>query len=147
MLPPPQCPYLTACTSPISPLRTADRTTLADTAEQLHWKVLQYGSLRYDQSIASSSSSSAAELTPSLPTALFFYDAAITFDREVACYWASKQTGAAFLFLANKWISMTLYVMTLISFASFPTDQVSRLLLCHWQRLTKIRGEKVLLQP
>ncbi|TFK90946.1 hypothetical protein K466DRAFT_583251 [Polyporus arcularius HHB13444] len=56
-------------------------------------------------------------------SALFFYDATITFDREVACYWASKQTGAAVLFLANKWISMTLYVMTLISFASFPTDQ------------------------
>ncbi|RPD58179.1 hypothetical protein L227DRAFT_190595 [Lentinus tigrinus ALCF2SS1-6] len=55
---------------------------------------------------------------------LFMYDALITFDREVACFWESKWTGAPLLFFANKWISMTVYVMALIvQFLSFPSDK------------------------
>ncbi len=58
---------------------------------------------------------------------ILFYDAFITFDREVACFWTAKLNGASLLFFANRWITVTLYVMTLVSFASFPSDKVSRL--------------------
>ncbi|KAI0695345.1 hypothetical protein C8T65DRAFT_833181 [Cerioporus squamosus] len=54
---------------------------------------------------------------------IFFYDALVTFDREVACFWTAKRTGASLLFFANKYISMTLYVMGLVQFASFPSDK------------------------
>ncbi|KAI0709674.1 hypothetical protein C8T65DRAFT_648844 [Cerioporus squamosus] len=54
---------------------------------------------------------------------LFIYDAFVTFDQEVAYLWAAKRTGASFLFFANKWISVTSYVMTLVTYASFPSDK------------------------
>ncbi|KAI0697854.1 hypothetical protein C8T65DRAFT_582330, partial [Cerioporus squamosus] len=44
---------------------------------------------------------------------LFFYDALVTFDREMACFWTAKWTGGPLLFLANKWISMLYYVVAL----------------------------------
>ncbi|RPD59065.1 hypothetical protein L227DRAFT_654438 [Lentinus tigrinus ALCF2SS1-6] len=53
---------------------------------------------------------------------LFFYDAFITFDREVACFWTAKWTGASPLFFANKWILILGYTMVLVGFASFPSD-------------------------
>ncbi|RDX51262.1 hypothetical protein OH76DRAFT_1347090, partial [Lentinus brumalis] len=56
---------------------------------------------------------------------LFFYDTFITIDREVACFWPAKRTGAPLLFFANKWISVMFYVMVLVSGAPFPSDQVS----------------------
>ncbi|RPD73251.1 hypothetical protein L226DRAFT_572333 [Lentinus tigrinus ALCF2SS1-7] len=55
---------------------------------------------------------------------LFFYDAFITFDREVACFWTAKWTGASPLFFANKWILILGYTMVLVGFASFPSDHV-----------------------
>ncbi|RDX49148.1 hypothetical protein OH76DRAFT_1483364 [Lentinus brumalis] len=55
---------------------------------------------------------------------IFIYDALITFDREVAYLWTAKRVGgASLLFLANKWISMTVYVMLLVGFTSFPSDK------------------------
>ncbi|TFK84132.1 hypothetical protein K466DRAFT_665346 [Polyporus arcularius HHB13444] len=56
---------------------------------------------------------------------LFFYDTFITIDREVACFWPAKRTGAPLLFFANKWISVMFYVMVLVSGAPFPSDQRS----------------------
>ncbi|KAI0697849.1 hypothetical protein C8T65DRAFT_18165 [Cerioporus squamosus] len=50
---------------------------------------------------------------------LFIYDAFATFDREVSCFWTARWTGAPLLFFANKWISMTIYVMAFVVFASF----------------------------
>ncbi|TFK85773.1 hypothetical protein K466DRAFT_587843 [Polyporus arcularius HHB13444] len=58
---------------------------------------------------------------------LFIYDTLITLDRQVACFWTAKRpTGASLLFFANKWISMTLYVMTLSEHASFSSNKVSQ---------------------
>ncbi|KAI0719336.1 hypothetical protein C8T65DRAFT_736674 [Cerioporus squamosus] len=54
---------------------------------------------------------------------LFIYDAFITFDQEVACVWTAKRTGASILFFANKWISITVSVMALVEFATFPSDK------------------------
>ena len=60
-------------------------------------------------------------------TALFIYDSFIIFDREVASFWAAKRwTGASLLFLANKWISLMVYITAMILFAPFPSDEVSR---------------------
>ncbi|TFK84708.1 hypothetical protein K466DRAFT_601773 [Polyporus arcularius HHB13444] len=57
---------------------------------------------------------------------LFIYDTFITLDREVTYFWTTKRiNGAALLFFANKWISMTVYVMELVEFASFPSDKVA----------------------
>ncbi|KAI0711945.1 hypothetical protein C8T65DRAFT_739401 [Cerioporus squamosus] len=53
---------------------------------------------------------------------LFIYDAFVTFEREVACFWA-KRGGASLLFFANRWISMTLYIMVLVGFVTFPSDK------------------------
>ncbi|TFK82694.1 hypothetical protein K466DRAFT_666334 [Polyporus arcularius HHB13444] len=55
---------------------------------------------------------------------LFIYDAFVVFDREVAYFWAAKRiSGASLLFLANKWISMAVYVIQLVQFASFSSDK------------------------
>ncbi|KAI0719763.1 hypothetical protein C8T65DRAFT_736329 [Cerioporus squamosus] len=54
---------------------------------------------------------------------VFIFDALITFDRDVACFWNTKWTGASLLFFANKWVSMTLYVMSSVEFASFRSDK------------------------
>ncbi|RDX49147.1 hypothetical protein OH76DRAFT_1483363 [Lentinus brumalis] len=58
---------------------------------------------------------------------LFIYDAFVTSDREAVCFGTTKRTGAAFLFFANKWISMSVYVMVLVTFATLPSDKVSSL--------------------
>ncbi|RDX53735.1 hypothetical protein OH76DRAFT_1479520 [Lentinus brumalis] len=58
------------------------------------------------------------------PIALFFFDAlVVTFAREVACFWTAKRTGGSLLFFANMWISMVLYIMGLVEFASFHSDE------------------------
>ncbi|RDX49069.1 hypothetical protein OH76DRAFT_1556566 [Lentinus brumalis] len=55
---------------------------------------------------------------------LFIYDAFVVFDREVAYFWTAKRiSGASLLFLANKWISMAVYVIQLVQFASFSSDK------------------------
>ncbi|RPD59078.1 hypothetical protein L227DRAFT_654449 [Lentinus tigrinus ALCF2SS1-6] len=57
-------------------------------------------------------------------TTFFIYDALITFDREVACFWTAKWNGAPLLYFTNKWISLTLYVLSLGASATFPSDKV-----------------------
>ena len=47
------------------------------------------------------------------------------FDREVACFWTVKRTGAFLLFFANKWISVTVYVLALLEYGSYNSDKVS----------------------
>ncbi len=59
-----------------------------------------------------------------LTAVLFFYDSILTSDREAACFWTSKRSGASLLFFANRLISMTLYVMAMVGFATLPSDQV-----------------------
>ncbi|TFK84717.1 hypothetical protein K466DRAFT_588699 [Polyporus arcularius HHB13444] len=55
---------------------------------------------------------------------LFIYDTCLTFDREVAYFWTAKRIGGpSLLFFANKWISMTIYIMALVEFATFPSDK------------------------
>ncbi len=61
----------------------------------------------------------------SLTIVVFFYDAFVTFDREVSCVWTAKWTGGSFLFIANKWISMLYYIVALVTSATFPSDKVS----------------------
>ncbi|TFK82249.1 hypothetical protein K466DRAFT_448544, partial [Polyporus arcularius HHB13444] len=56
---------------------------------------------------------------------LVIYEGVVTLDREVTCFWAAGLTGASFLFTANKWISMVLYIISLVQLASFPSDKVS----------------------
>ncbi len=68
----------------------------------------------------------------SLAAVLFVYDTFLTFDQDVAYFWTTKRiNGAALLFFANKWISMLVYVMVLVEFASFPSDKVSSLSRSH----------------
>ena len=59
-------------------------------------------------------------------TVLFIYQAVVTLDREVACFWTFKCSGAPLLYFANKGLSMVLYVLSLIEFASIGSDKVSR---------------------
>ncbi len=67
-------------------------------------------------------------LTLLLRVVLFLYDTFLTFDQEVVYFWTTKRiSGASLLFFANKWISMMVYVMGLVQFASFPSDKVSSL--------------------
>ncbi|TFK82858.1 hypothetical protein K466DRAFT_590208 [Polyporus arcularius HHB13444] len=54
---------------------------------------------------------------------LFIYDTFISFDREVTCFWTAQRTSASFLFFANKWISMILYITALVDFAYFSSDK------------------------
>ncbi|TFK79452.1 hypothetical protein K466DRAFT_505528, partial [Polyporus arcularius HHB13444] len=57
---------------------------------------------------------------------LFIFDTFLTFDQEVAYFWTAKRiSGASLLFFANKWISIMVYVMGLVGFASFPPDKVN----------------------
>ncbi|RPD78586.1 hypothetical protein L226DRAFT_297617 [Lentinus tigrinus ALCF2SS1-7] len=49
---------------------------------------------------------------------LFFYEALITFDREVR---TAKWAGAL-LFFTNRYISMAVYVSALVQFTTFPSD-------------------------
>ncbi|TFK78614.1 hypothetical protein K466DRAFT_446181, partial [Polyporus arcularius HHB13444] len=59
---------------------------------------------------------------------LFLYDTFLTFDQEVAYFWTTKRiSGATLLFFANKWISMTVFVMSLVGFAFFHSDKVRSL--------------------
>ncbi len=64
---------------------------------------------------------------------LFIYDTFITFDREVGCFCTATRTGATVLFFANKWLSMAVYVMALVGYASqaFPSDKVSTIIIPH----------------
>ncbi|RPD73265.1 hypothetical protein L226DRAFT_614179 [Lentinus tigrinus ALCF2SS1-7] len=55
---------------------------------------------------------------------LFIYDSIVTFNREVTCFRTAKWTVATFLFLANKGISMILSVISLVSLATFPSDEM-----------------------
>ena len=45
-------------------------------------------------------------------------------DREIAYFRTAKWAGAL-LFLANRYISMAVYIAALIQFATFPSDEVS----------------------
>ncbi|RPD73266.1 hypothetical protein L226DRAFT_572346 [Lentinus tigrinus ALCF2SS1-7] len=58
---------------------------------------------------------------------LFLYDALITVDREVACFWTTKWSGSSLLFFANKYICVTLYIMLLFDSATFHSDKRSPL--------------------
>ncbi len=72
------------------------------------------------------------EPTLSLAIVLFLYDTVLTFDGEVTYFWTAKRIGgASLLFFANKWISMTVYLMSLVKFASFFSDKVSSLSQSH----------------
>ncbi len=69
-------------------------------------------------------------ISHSLAIVLFIYETCLTLDREVAYLWSAKRTGASLLFFANKWLSMTVYIMMLAEFASFPSDKVRSLNQC-----------------
>lgn len=45
----------------------------------------------------------------------------------MACFWTTKWTAASLLYLANKWISMALYVMQVVQLVPFPSDKVRSL--------------------
>ncbi len=81
-----------------------------------------------------------------LAIVLFIYDTFLTFDQEVAYFWTAKRIGgASLLFFSNKWISMTIYVMGLVSYAYFPSDKVSSLSLSRGKS-DQIRGVYAALQ-
>ncbi|TFK94810.1 hypothetical protein K466DRAFT_475515 [Polyporus arcularius HHB13444] len=61
-------------------------------------------------------------ITLCLDVVLLIYDAFITFDREVACFWTAKRTGGSLLFFANKWISVSAHVMDLVELAAMTLD-------------------------
>ncbi len=82
----------------------------------------------------------------SVTIVFFIYDTFITFDRELASFWTPKQSGAALLFFANKWISMTIYVMDLVGFASLPWNKVSSLSPCR-HAMSDLSQRSVGLEP
>ena len=94
------------------------------TAGQLHSGLLHSGNLWFVPFTAVLYSTTSRVF---LPLALFFYDTTLTFNREVMCFRSTICTWAMFLFLANKGISLTLYVMEVMDFASFPSDKVRTL--------------------
>lgn len=119
--------YSTPCASHIPALIMFE----AETAKQLHRGVLWFGSFGYVMShpIAGRPVHTHAF---SHVLVLFIYEALVTFDREVACFWTgTKRTGGSLLFLANKWISLTIYALSLVVFASFVSDKVSDFSPCH----------------
>ncbi|RPD53358.1 hypothetical protein L227DRAFT_658258 [Lentinus tigrinus ALCF2SS1-6] len=65
------------------------------------------------------------DLSLGLAAALFIYEVLITLDREVACFWTSKQSksGARLLFLANKWISVIVSAMAFAQMANLSSDK------------------------
>ncbi|RPD59048.1 hypothetical protein L227DRAFT_654426 [Lentinus tigrinus ALCF2SS1-6] len=82
---------------------------------------------------------------------LFLYDALITVDREVACFWTTKWSGSSLLFFANKYICVTLYIMLLFDSATFHSDKscssfiialsvVQRLQLVPWAAFSALRA-------
>ena len=77
----------------------------------------------------------ATKLTLSFAVGLFIYDALITLDRELVCFWTeTKWSGAALIFFANKWISMAIFVMALVQLLPMIPNQVRVLYLrCHSQ--------------
>ncbi|TFK83872.1 hypothetical protein K466DRAFT_602487 [Polyporus arcularius HHB13444] len=58
---------------------------------------------------------------------LFIYDAFVTVDREVACFWSTKRAATSLLFFSNRYISMTVYVMVMVSvlYEPFPSDKLA----------------------
>ncbi len=72
------------------------------------------------------------DLNNSDAVVLFIYDTFVVFYREVAYFWTAKRIGgASLLFLANKWISMAVYVIQLVQFSSILSDKVSNLFPSH----------------
>ncbi|TFK78717.1 hypothetical protein K466DRAFT_506844, partial [Polyporus arcularius HHB13444] len=63
---------------------------------------------------------------------LVIYEAIITIDREVACFWKRQWTAAGCLFFANKYTAVALYTVNVVSFAQFSTHSTRSvaLLLC-----------------
>lgn len=55
--------------------------------------------------------------------AFLLYDFVITFGREVKLFWTRRFSGASFLFFANRYISLTFNVLSLVQFGNF-NDQV-----------------------
>ena len=45
--------------------------------------------------------------------AVFLYDAVITMDEEIRCFWGRKLTGAAVLFWLNKYMTALLFAWLL----------------------------------
>ena len=57
----------------------------------------------------------------------FVYDALLTIDREIACFWiGGKWNAASLLFFTNKGMSLVYYATVWAELSSFPSDQVSR---------------------
>ncbi|RDX40543.1 hypothetical protein OH76DRAFT_1450645 [Lentinus brumalis] len=48
--------------------------------------------------------------TLTLVSVLCVYEAFVTFDGEVECFWTARRTGASLLFFANRRVSLTVYV-------------------------------------
>ncbi|KAI0695058.1 hypothetical protein C8T65DRAFT_744167 [Cerioporus squamosus] len=65
-----------------------------------------------------------AEYCDMAASVIFLYEVIVTFDREVACFWTARKRGlSALLFLANKWITVTVSALTLAQLASFSSVQ------------------------
>ena len=56
--------------------------------------------------------------------ALYIYDYAITFSREVDLFWGRRFTGASLLFLLNRYLNLAHMVVEACNFAMM-SDQVS----------------------
>ncbi|KAI0695057.1 hypothetical protein C8T65DRAFT_698830 [Cerioporus squamosus] len=58
-------------------------------------------------------------------TVLLLYEGLITFDREVACFWNAKPTGASLLYFANKWTAILVNFFAMVGFAPFHSEKVA----------------------
>ena len=57
--------------------------------------------------------------------AFFIYDILLTFDVEVEFFWKNPFTGAAALFLANRYLGLASVILNLIELQPFRSDMVS----------------------
>ena len=56
------------------------------------------------------------------PAGIFIYDYVLTFAQEVELIWGRKITGAAILFVLNRYVTLVWAVMSCISLAALPCE-------------------------
>ncbi len=95
--------------------------------KQLHPGFLRFGILGCVHGVSCLLRAHDVEPDLTFTAVLFIYDAFVTVDREVACFWSTKRAATSLLFFSNRYISMTIYVMVMVSvlYEPFPSDKVS----------------------
>ncbi|KAI1795344.1 hypothetical protein LXA43DRAFT_1090993 [Ganoderma leucocontextum] len=73
-------------------------------------------------------------------TALYIYDYAITFAREVELFWGRRFTGASLLFLLNRYLNLAHIIVEVCNFARMSDQAISILPYFVWAFFSSIRA-------